>query len=353
MSREPKYKQVLNYLTMLVENGSEMDKLPTEKELSHRFGVSHITVRRALSELEKSSLIVRLPGKGTFIRNRSFPLKTLKYLVILPPGRTSTTGYFIPPIISGIFSAEMEDKFDIQTLSYNYDFSEILNLCAGSGVNGVIWITPDMDQLNFVKELEKFSYPVIGINRVEKGINYVSIDHEKSSEEITDFLIKKGHKKIGFVGFCEELSYIRQRYNGFLNAFKKAEIDFDEKSVVKMTVTRYRPFEFDELRFKKDFLNMYENYKPSAIFVLGSGLIEMVLDTIIEKNISIPDNLEVVTFDKVPEKYEQKRYIHEIIQPLFNIGRIAGEYLEKLIKDKVEKVEITLPCRLILKPDRR
>lgn len=346
---KPRYKEIHEYLLGLIRNSKEMDKLPTENELSHQFGVSHITVRRALAELEKNSLIIRLPGRGTFIRNLSKSPGTLKYLLVLPPKRRADIGFFIPPIVSGIFSADLEEEFDIQTFSYNYDPSEIFKLCVDSNINGVIWIGPDLDHFRTIRELENFAYPVIAVNRIEGGVNYVSTDHEKSSEGMIDFLIKKGHKKIGFVGFCEDLSYIGQRYKGFLNAFQKARIEFDQKGLVSMKITKYRPFEFDILQFKSDFLNMLEKYKPSAIFVLGSGFIEITLDLIIEKGISIPDDLEIATFDRVPEKYQQKKYIHEIVQPLFELGKLAGEYLEKLIKGSTDKVAITLPGELILK----
>ncbi|MCX7706004.1 MAG: GntR family transcriptional regulator [bacterium] len=348
----PKYKEIIDYLMEMVRNGKKMDKLPTEIELSHRFRVSHVTVRRALEELEKNSLIMRLPGRGTFIKNPVHVSKILKFLIILPPRRTATTGFFIPPIVSGILSSEIEDEFDIQTFSFNYDSSEVLNICTGSGINGVIWITPDLGQLNYVKELESFSYPVIGINRIEPGINYVSTDHETSARQMADFLIKKGHKRIGFVGFCEDLSYIVHRYKGFISAFRDAGINFDEDGLVRMSVTKHIPFEFDVLKFKNDFVYMFEKYKPSAIFVLGSGLIEMVLDTIIERGINVPRDLEIATFDEVPERYEQKKYIHELVQPLFELGKYATESLKKLLNGEVKKVEIVLPCTQKLKTER-
>ena len=42
-------------------------KLPSESEMTQAYGVSRITVRQALSDLQKEGLIVRLQGKGAFV----------------------------------------------------------------------------------------------------------------------------------------------------------------------------------------------------------------------------------------------------------------------------------------------
>lgn len=43
------------------------DRVPSESALMSHYGVSRITVRQALGNLEKEQLIVKVPGKGSFV----------------------------------------------------------------------------------------------------------------------------------------------------------------------------------------------------------------------------------------------------------------------------------------------
>lgn len=52
------------------------DRLPSEPALAEQYGVSRVTVRRALDQLSSDGLIERRPGSGTFVNgsNANFPV---------------------------------------------------------------------------------------------------------------------------------------------------------------------------------------------------------------------------------------------------------------------------------------
>lgn len=66
---EPLYKGIKTELIRQINEGkmSGGEALPTEKELSERFGVSVGTVRRALADLVAEKVLVRQQGRGTFL----------------------------------------------------------------------------------------------------------------------------------------------------------------------------------------------------------------------------------------------------------------------------------------------
>ncbi len=47
----------------------ESTKLPSENEIAQNYGVSRVTVRKVLDELEQEGLIIRIHGRGTFVNS--------------------------------------------------------------------------------------------------------------------------------------------------------------------------------------------------------------------------------------------------------------------------------------------
>ena len=54
------------------------DSLDSERTLVERFGVSRVTVRRALDQLDAAGLIVRVHGSGTYVSDSQLIGKTLR-----------------------------------------------------------------------------------------------------------------------------------------------------------------------------------------------------------------------------------------------------------------------------------
>ena len=68
-SASPLYAQMMERIRMDIERGVYPvgDRIPPEHELEKRYGVSRVTVRRALQELTAAGLLERKQGKGTFV----------------------------------------------------------------------------------------------------------------------------------------------------------------------------------------------------------------------------------------------------------------------------------------------
>ena len=74
-SGRPRHQQVSDWLLRQIRGGilAPHDRLPSEHELTKLFGVSRVTVRRALATLEKDDLIYRHQGLGSFVAPAKLP----------------------------------------------------------------------------------------------------------------------------------------------------------------------------------------------------------------------------------------------------------------------------------------
>ena len=81
------------------------DALPTEQTLGDQFGVSRITVRRALADLSDAGLIQRRQGVGSFVRDQS------------PSHRNAGGGSFMDELRQTEFETEVDViELDVRTL---------------------------------------------------------------------------------------------------------------------------------------------------------------------------------------------------------------------------------------------
>lgn len=62
----PKHQQVREFLESVIEDLEPRAGLPSERELSQRFGVARMTVRQAMDALVRSGAVYRVQGAGTF-----------------------------------------------------------------------------------------------------------------------------------------------------------------------------------------------------------------------------------------------------------------------------------------------
>ena len=79
------YEQVKDFIARKIQEGAWRagDRLPSESELVTQFGISRMTVNRALRELSEQGRIVRVAGVGSFVAEEK-PQSTLLRLPTWP-----------------------------------------------------------------------------------------------------------------------------------------------------------------------------------------------------------------------------------------------------------------------------
>ncbi len=92
LARGRRGRELANILTEQIHSRSwpTGSKIPAERELARRYGVSRQTVRVALAQLQRAGLLIRRHGSGTYVAGRRLEQSLLGHFSL--PGDTGEVG---------------------------------------------------------------------------------------------------------------------------------------------------------------------------------------------------------------------------------------------------------------------
>lgn len=69
---EPRYQRIQKHIERLIAQRKvrEGERIPSEREIARQFGVSQMTVNRAIQDLVRAGVLVRRVGSGTYVQRR-------------------------------------------------------------------------------------------------------------------------------------------------------------------------------------------------------------------------------------------------------------------------------------------
>jgi LacI family transcriptional regulator len=192
-------------------------------------------------------------------------------------------------------------------------------------VNGLLLAPADADRMPGI--LKKLSIPVILIDRQYESHNFLSvgINNFHSTYLGIKCILEKGERKIGFIGYSDPVSTIRQRILGY----KSAMLEFEKAAVPKVLYLKYNGG--DSFPLIKQFI-LEEGFDGlvCATSTLCYELIA-VLDTL---DAGIQKKLKIITFDD-NRWFDYLKYpVSVISQPVAEIGNAALENLLQMIEQK-------------------
>ena len=348
MAIQAKYIDVRNYVRDMIRELGPGGRLPSEAELCANFGVSRVTVRRALEQIETEGLIFRKKGHGTFVRNARPTTDASSFLLVssFTPSRAS----YLSKILAGCLSRASETGTLLHVISERDPKTDVIALAHHLNAHGVIGLAPYSQQYEILEELRMTGFPVLIVNRVltNSNLSYVSTDHREGIRTATQRLLDKGHTRIAYAADIPSLSFAEQRYQGYADAFRNHGATVSDELVVHIHEEQIAAIEETILAQLEDVLT---NRKPTAL-VLAAGVRDQwhaVLQWIRRMGLRIPQDLEVIAFDEIAENAPEKRAVHEIVQPLFRLGETAVECICGIAGGKAQQTRILLPAELRMK----
>jgi GntR family transcriptional regulator of arabinose operon len=367
-------------------------QLPTEQELSELLHVSRITVHRALQRLAQEGLILRFPGKGSFVaepagaetnRQRFTPStapveavrQTAVSLTAAHPTTVSPMATSSPKDNGGLLGficSGVSDDFGLVVLrsaihrAEERGWSMIVSFTNQSqtaeeqavqraiqaGAKGLL-VNPVNGEFYSDKllclHLGQFPLVLVDKHLDKIPIPYVSTDNRTAAYELTKHLIDLGHRKIGFISpGVTATTTLEERFAGYLMALEDHNIPYDYTLNLSSLPTGggvNRPQEQDVYQAIRRYLT--DHPELTAVLTTEYVFAGIVFELCQEQRKKIPEDLSVVCFDSPPSTPFIK-FTH-IEQQQEEIGRAAVDMLLDLIEGKEPtEASVQLPGRLVI-----
>lgn len=170
----------------------------------------------------------------------------------------------------------------------------------------------------------------------------VDLDNEAGGVMATEFLLGQGHRVIGHVAGPLGFPDARQRLHGYRHALEHAGIGFDEHLVVEG--------DFREEGGRRATQRLLERVpNVDALFVANDQMAAGAMRAAHDLGLRIPDDLSLVGFDDVLLAQYLSPTLTTVRQPLFEMGRAAGEIAIALLEQRKVEVKTRFEPELVVR----
>ncbi|HYE06132.1 MAG TPA: GntR family transcriptional regulator [Planctomycetota bacterium] len=315
-AQEPPYLQAKKQLKELILSGKMTGRMPPERDLTKRFRLSYMTVRRAVTELVDEGLLYRELGKGTFVSRAGQVVKRTGNLgfIMGPDIRHGIANAYYGQVFAGFEAAAREEGYAVFFATRPDDVLPRPAVDAPRGtmrkVDGVVGVA--LDHKSQALPIAKL-VPLVLIDDVIKGapVPSVHVDNARGAHDAVAHLIGLGHRRIGHIAGLRGTPVMRERLAGYRAALDEAGIAWDEALVAA------GDFEFVSGRDGLDRLLALRR-PPTAIFCANDTMALGALQRAGELGVAVPRRLSLVGFDDL----DVAAQVHP---PLASVGTVKTE----------------------------
>lgn len=240
------YKQIYNDIKDKIYAGvlEEGTCLPSGGTLAETYKVSTITVANALNALKEDGYLIRVKGKGSFIRIPDSDNREKSESTVHRPEAKKKSHNLIGMVlehVSSCFGLDMLYTMDLCAEKAGYHLcirfsygdrakeTKEIDLLREMGVCGMIVMPCHGTYYNTeILKLVIDRFPVVLIDKQMEGIPVSSVrtDNYLAMREMVGHLAETGKRKIGFISVLENgTSSIKDRRKGFWDSIKAAGLE--------------------------------------------------------------------------------------------------------------------------------
>jgi LacI family transcriptional regulator len=333
-----------------------MDKNLTSKvtivDVAAEAGVSFGTVSRVINndihvKKETRERVLKTMQRLGFVANRQARS--------LAGGKSNSIGVLVPDLGTGYIGeiirgidAELS-LTDLDLILYtthrtaSKEANYVANLATGM-VDGLLLVLP-RSPADFIGNLTQRNFPFVLIDHQGAGRDCPAVGamNWQGAYNATEYLIKLGHKRIGFITGSMDLGCAVDRLDGYRSALRTYHIPDAPELIYEGTF-----FQPDGYAGASALLDL--PLPPTAIFASNDVMAMGVMDAVRNRGLRVPDDISIVGFDDIPQASLIRPAMTTINQPLEKMGRVATQMLLDLLQHPEKEADrIELPTQLIIR----
>jgi DNA-binding LacI/PurR family transcriptional regulator len=307
----------------------------TLKDIASKLGLNKSTVSRALKDhpdvsQKTKDMVKRMAKKLHYVPNTvaaSLRHKKSKVIGLLAP---QISHFFLPSVIEGIEEVVHQHGYNLLILQSKESYSrevENLDILMANNVEGIIAsvsrTTTDFTHFQHVIDM---GMPVVFYDRVVQDLNtdVVLLDDTSAAFKAVNHLIETGKKRVAICTGNINLLISRNRLEGYKLALQSKGIEVNEDYIITS--------EWPEEAMRKTLTLLELPNPPDAIFTISDLTLSGVMQAIHRKNLTVPNDIAVVSFCEEPFRSMYNPVITAIEPKGLEIGRTSAEMLFQRIK---------------------
>jgi LacI family transcriptional regulator len=208
-------------------------------------------------------------------------------------------------------------------------------------VGGIlVFLSPD-SSIKSITQIKRLGIPLVLINRrLDKALcDFIGIDNVKGGQMVTEYLIKKGHRRIAFLGGLSNLPVWQDRKNGYEKALRLSGLEIDNSLIMESLPVRESGSEL----MKKILLHPNP---PTAAFCFNDTIAVGAMMALKEKGLAPGYDMAIVGFD---DTLEGQAFIPKLTT-VYAFPRVIGVKALNLLKARIDGLDSEIQ-NIILEPE--
>jgi DNA-binding LacI/PurR family transcriptional regulator len=325
------------------------------RDVAKRAKVSVATVSMVLNENPRISRATQMRVQQVIDRmgyrpNRLAQSLSSRYTrvlaVMLPALRRGFGDAYFGELISGVCDRAGKLGYKVMLEQAKPDFiknREHIAIYERRYIDGILCLGCN-DRHHFLSDFSDRRYPLIVLDNYldQWGLDYVVCDYRAGTEQVMNYLLQLGHRKIGFINAAPEVRTSRDRLEVFERRMQLAQVEPEPQWIDDGQFT-----EQGGAAAAKRILTASPDV--TALFAGNDKMALGAMHYCAQRGIRIPADVSIVGFDDMQQAAFANPALTSVHLPLYEAGALACERLIERVRGKVDRVAEILPTHLVVR----